>query len=174
MPNGDHDSWTDCRGRLPAFVETGRKAHKQVEAVMKACADGSLDAARQAVERLGTEANNLLAAALEISNALPASPSADQFASAIESLARSHGHVTPVVRAGNRVLLGATVVRVRPSAQGSMTATVGSRELITSSAVTIIEEVNKQSKEKFDHRKVTKALKDAFTMHVALQGTDPG
>ena len=173
MPPDEFDIWTQSRERIPVLMDSDRKTHKQVEELRRACAEGNAEAARQAIDRLQSEVAVLVESARAVGDALPSSPTAGEFSAAIESLAASRGDINPVVRAGNRILLGATVVRVNQSTQGVTSATVGSRHLNTSSAVTVVDEALRQAKEKFDHKKALKSLKDAFSLHVALQGADP-
>ena len=173
MSLAESDPWNTCSGSLPAVSDAGRKLNKSVESFVNACNSGNSFAAGQALERLRTEVEILLSAVDATCNAIPPTGTVDQFALEIESLALSTSDLTPVVRSGHRVLVGPVVVRIQRTNHGEMGTLVGHTIIRTARPQTVIDEVIRQSKEKFDHKRVTKVLKEAFNMHVSIKGTDP-
>ena len=144
-----------------------------VELVSGAVADGNLSALDSVVQRLQEAVAELTTSHLSMAASIPAKPTAEEFASQIELAAKSAPEHSGARRMDRRIVIGATVIRVIATNAGEIIATVGSRTLRSTSTTRVLDEAARQNREKFDQKKVIKALRDAFQLHTSVSGLDP-
>lgn len=166
------DSWDACRQASGSLVDALRRVNKLVESASEAVADGNPSALDSVVERLNEAIAELTASLSSIAASVPARPTPDEFASAIELVAKSAPEHSGAMRKDRRIVTGATVIRVTATNAGEIIVTVGSHTLRTTSAARVLDEAARQNRDKFDQRKVVKALKDALHMHTLIRGSE--
>lgn len=167
------DSWDVCRQASSSLVDAHKKVGKLVEAAVEAVSDGNPSALEGASQKLHEALTDLTASLQAITSSIPPRPTPDEFASQIELAAESAPEHVGARRKDRRIVSGATVIRVTATTSGEVSATVGSHTFRTTSATRVLDEAARQNKEKFDQKKVIKALKDALHMITSVRGVDP-
>lgn len=108
-----------------------------------------------------------------MASSAPPRPTPEEFASDIEVAMASSPEHTGAKRNDLRIICGATVTRIIASGGGDIAVMIGQQVFRTTSTARILEIVSRQNKEKFDPKKVIKALRDAFQLHTSVSGVDP-
>lgn len=161
------DEWAACREATAAMVDVGKRIGRSLDGLAEYVRLGYVNGAEGAARKLLEEVENLAAAIQRLNTPPQISPA--MFASQIESSARSSAAYGQIVRRDHRLLIGSTGVRISEANNGELIAVVGKETLRTSSTYAVLSEVTRQEKEKFDHKRLIKALREAFMFHVALR-----
>lgn len=167
METDQSDAWVLCREASSALAELSRRISKATDLLLESTQLGNVGALEIARNKLLEEVEGLSAAVQRFQ--APARTTQAELAIRIESLARSSSTLGDVIRRDNRLLVGSTGIRVEQMNTGDLVVVVGSETLRTSSADAVLKEIAKQAKDKFDHKRLIKALKDSFKFLVAIR-----
>lgn len=165
-------SWTTCQEACTRLVDAGKKNAKLIELIAEAAQIANPEALNQSAVKLKNELEYLSSAVQILMESVPPPKSSIEFANEIEATALTDPSLGNVVRKDHRLLVGKTAIRVTQLNTGELITTIGGEQRRTTSAAVVLADAARMSKERFDYKRLIKALKEAFNYHVALRGVD--
>jgi len=172
MDSNETRNWTSCQEACTSLLDASKKNARLTEQIAEAAQTGNPEALRLSAAKLIVELENFSTSLKSILDVLPPGKSPLEFANEIEIVASADLNLGRVVRKNQRLLVGQIPIRVSQSSSGELITTIGSEQRKTTSAAVVLAEVVRLSKEKFDHRRIIKALKESFNYHISLRGVD--